>query len=74
MKYIINDAEELKQWLKASRKDENLSQTGLAEKSLVSRHTIELIEKGKSNPCLETMLDLCAVLGYRIVLESEAEE
>jgi len=46
-----------------------LLQPQLSEISGVSRRTIQLIENGKANPSLETLLKIAEVLGMEFHLE-----
>ena len=58
----------LKTRLKEARKEQNLSQTQLAELVGVSRNTISSIETGQFNPTAKLALLLC------IALEKKFEE
>ena len=49
--------------LKSSRAALDMSQQTLAEKSGVSRQTINAIEKGDYNPTLNLCIDICKALG-----------
>lgn len=52
----------LKNRLKEARKEQNLSQTQLAELVGVSRNTISSIETGQFNPTAKLALILCVAL------------
>ena len=58
----MNDALILKNHLKASRAEKNLSQEGLAELVGVSRQTISSIETGQFNPTAKLALILCIAM------------
>ena len=49
--------------LKSARAALDISQQTLAEKSGVSRQTINAIEKGDYNPTLNLCIDICKALG-----------
>ena len=49
--------------LKAARAEMDLSQEELAQKTGVSRQTINMIERGDYNPTLNLCLKICHVLG-----------
>lgn len=49
--------------LKAARAGMDLSQEELAQKTGVSRQTINMIERGDYNPTLNLCLKICHVLG-----------
>ena len=49
--------------LKSARAALDMSQQTLAEKSGVSRQTINAIEKGNYNPTLNLCIDICKALG-----------
>lgn len=49
--------------LKAARAGMDLSQEELAQKTGVSRQTINMIERGDYNPTLNLCLKICYVLG-----------
>jgi putative transcriptional regulator len=49
--------------LKAARAAMDLSQQELAEKTGVSRQTINAIEKGDYNPTIKLCIGICKVLG-----------
>ncbi len=49
--------------LKSARAALDMSQQTLAEKSGVSRQTINAIEKGDYNPTLNLCIDICKALG-----------
>jgi len=54
--------------LKERRDCHNLRQKDLSEMSGVTSRTIYLIENGKGNPSLETLLKLADVLGMELIL------
>lgn len=58
----MNDTLILKNRLKEARKEQNLSQTQLAELVGVSRNTISSIETGQFNPTAKLALILCIAL------------
>lgn len=58
----MNDTLILKNRLKEARKEQNLSQTQLAELVGVSRNTISSIETGQFNPTAKLALILCVAL------------
>lgn len=45
-----------------------LSQTQLADLSSISSRTIQLVEQGKGNPSLETLIKLIDIVGLRLEL------
>lgn len=49
----------MKNKVKISRVQMDLTQQQLAEKTGITRQTISLIEKGKYNPTLKLCLDIC---------------
>jgi y4mF family transcriptional regulator len=51
-----------------------LLQPQLSEISGVSRRTIQLIENGKANPSLETLLKISEVLGMEFHLEIKGRQ
>jgi transcriptional regulator with XRE-family HTH domain len=59
---------ELGNKLKQRRELLGLLQTQLAELSAISTRTIQLVEQGKGNPSLETLLQLTDPLGLRLDL------
>lgn len=58
----MDDTLILKNRLKEARKEQNLSQTQLAELVGVSRNTISSIETGQFNPTAKLALILCVAL------------
>ena len=67
---------ELGEKLKKRRELLGLLQAQLSQLSGVSTRTIQLVEQGKSNPSLETLLLLADPLGLRLdfVLKEPAKE
>lgn len=59
---------ELGEKLKRRRELLDLLQAQLAQLAGVSTRTIQLVEQGKSNPSLETLLRLADPLGLRLEL------
>lgn len=49
--------------LKSARAALDMSQQELADKTSVSRQTVNAIEKGDYNPTLKLCIDICKVLG-----------
>ena len=49
--------------LKSAREALDMSQQELADKTGVSRQTVNAIEKGDYNPTLKLCIDICKVLG-----------
>ena len=49
--------------LKSARAALDMSQQELADKTDVSRQTVNAIEKGDYNPTLKLCIDICKVLG-----------
>lgn len=49
--------------LKSARAALDMSQQELADKTGVSRQTVNAIEKGDYNPTLKLCIDICKVLG-----------
>jgi len=60
--------------LKSRRKALGLNQRDAAEIAGISVHTLSDIETGKGNPTLETLLDLCELLGLELKLELKQPE
>ncbi|PWT74967.1 MAG: transcriptional regulator [Bacteroidetes bacterium] len=62
--------------LKNRRELLSLLQPDLASISGVNRRTIQLIEQGKGNPSLETLMKICNPLGLniRLVLKQTGQE
>lgn len=60
---------EIAQIIRSRRESLNLRQEDLAEMSGVAIKTIHSVEAGASNPSLETLLKLTAILGLEIVVQ-----
>jgi transcriptional regulator with XRE-family HTH domain len=60
--------EELGKILKNRRDFLALRQSDLSEISGITMRTIHLIERGKGNPSLETLVKLATVLGLEIIV------
>lgn len=60
------EAMKLGEKLKRRRELLGLLQAQLAQLSGISTRTIQLVEQGKSNPSLETLLQLADPLGLRL--------
>ena len=52
--------------LKIARAEKDMTQKDLAEKTGVSRQTINAIEKGEYNPTIRLCLKICRVLDKRL--------
>jgi y4mF family transcriptional regulator len=55
--------------LKQRRNQLGITQTDLSELSGIALRTIKLVESGKNNPTLDTLIKLAEVLGMEIKLE-----
>jgi y4mF family transcriptional regulator len=64
-----NSLEQIGDIIRKRREILGLLQPQLSEISGVSRRTIQLIENGKANPSLETLLKIAEVLGMEFHLE-----
>lgn len=62
------DAVELGEKLRQRRELLGLLQTQLAALSSISTRTIQLVEQGKGNPSLGTLLQLAEILGLQLDL------
>lgn len=62
------DAVELGEKLRQRRELLGLLQTQLAALSSISTRTIQLVEQGKGNPSLVTLLQLAEILGLQLDL------
>ena len=63
--------------MKFRRIELNMSQTELAKKAGVTRHTIGLIEAGEFNPSIKLCIAICKALGVKlddIFWEDEEDE
>lgn len=63
------DQKEIGIILKERRKSLKITQFDLADIAGVSVRSLRDIEKGKTNPELETLLNLCKVLGLEISIK-----
>ncbi|HBH23924.1 MAG TPA: transcriptional regulator [Cytophagales bacterium] len=63
------DQKEIGIILKERRKSLKITQLDLADIAGVSVRSLRDIEKGKTNPELETLLNLCKVLGLEISIK-----
>jgi len=59
--------------LRKARKQQELSQQALANKSGVWQETISKIENGSPGTRLETIFDLCAALNLEIVIAERSK-
>ena len=64
-----NSLEQIGDIIRKRREILGLLQPQLSEISGVSRRTIQLIENGKANPSLETLLKIAEVLGMEFHIE-----
>lgn len=55
--------------IKQRRKFLKISQQDLAEMASISDRTLRAIEQGKANPEIETLSQLCEVLGLQISID-----
>ena len=60
--------------LQARRKELGLNQIDTAEIAGISVHTLSNIETGTGNPTVETLLELCELLGLELVLRPKQPE
>ncbi|MEQ8477235.1 helix-turn-helix domain-containing protein [Fulvivirga sp.] len=60
---------ELGERIKQRRKFLKISQQELADMARISDRTLRAIEQGKANPEIETLSQLCEVLGLQISID-----
>lgn len=58
---------ELGMQIKARRLALKIKQQELADLAVVSINTIVAIERGTGNPCIDTLLSVCNVLGLQLI-------
>ncbi len=69
----IQNSHQLVEFIKETRKKQNITQEQLADFTGLQRIGIVRIESGQTEPKLSTVLKMCEMLGIKIVCQIDGE-